>query len=84
VLKKSAMAVAVRKSDNIVSISYFDFLKIHCLSFLWGLWILLKELFRKVLRQSTKSETKDHRRKQPECLRGDFGQHLYVKLKVSH
>lgn len=77
------MAVAVNKTDNIVSISYFDFLKIHCLSFLWGLWILLKELFRKVLRQSTASDLKDQRRKQPECLREDFGQHLYVKLQYT-
>lgn len=78
----STMAVAVTRADNIVSISYFDFLKIHCLSFLWGLWILLKEFLRKVLRKSKGSEQTDQRRKPPECLSGDFGQHLYVKLQV--
>ncbi|XP_054271212.1 epoxide hydrolase 4-like [Macrosteles quadrilineatus] len=77
------MAVAVTRADNIVSISYFDFLKIHCLSFLWGLWILLKEFLRKVLRKSKDSEQTDQRRKPPECLSGDFGQHLYVKLQYT-
>lgn len=77
------MAVTVSRTNNIVSISSFETLKIHFLSFLWGLWILFKELLKRVIGKNSNSESNDHRRKPPECLSGDFGQHLYVKLKVS-
>lgn len=77
------MAVSVCTPNNIVSISSFETLKIHVLSFLWGLWTLFKEVLKKVIGKSSNSESNDHRRKPPECLSVHFGQHLYVKLKVS-
>lgn len=78
-----ATEVSSSADPNIVSISHFESLKIHCLSFLWGLWILLKELLKKTLYQSAEADPKEQRRKPPECLFGGFGQHLYVKLQVS-
>uniref|UniRef100_A0A1B6GC61 AB hydrolase-1 domain-containing protein n=1 Tax=Cuerna arida TaxID=1464854 RepID=A0A1B6GC61_9HEMI len=75
------MSSKIINCNNIVSISTFETIKIHCLSFLWGLWILWKELIKKALRQSSSCESSDLRRKPPECLSEHFGQHLYVKLQ---
>lgn len=68
---------------NLVSISCLECLKIHCYSFLWGLWILSKEIFKLFFLQTSVTKTTEERRKPPECLLGSFGQHSYMKLQVS-
>lgn len=78
------MAVVVNSSgtinSGIVSISYPDSLKIHVLSFFWGLWNLVKKLMRSALYNPDAQLKRDS---PPTCLVDtSLGQHSYVKLKV--
>lgn len=84
------MAVIVKSNSNnnnnvnnnthgIVSISYQDFLKIHVLSFLWGLWCLLKKVMRSAWYNKDIQLKRDS---PPSCLvDSSLGRHSYVKLK---
>lgn len=66
---------------KIVTISFLEFLKIHIFSFIWGLWSVVKQIFWRLYCQK---KAKDERESAPTCLVDNtFGQHLYVKLKVS-
>lgn len=79
------MAVIVKSSGNnngseIVSISYPDSIKIHVLSFLWGLWCLFKKIMRSAWYNSDVQLKRDC---PPACLvDSSLGRHSYVKLKV--
>lgn len=73
--------MAINVHDNIVAISYLDCIKIHCLSFLWGLWTLLKQVIIRVLYKK-KSDFRIRSGRPPPCLMDtSFGQHSYIKLK---
>lgn len=74
--------MAITAHANIVAISYLDCVKIHCLSFLWGLWTLFKQVIIRVLYKK-KSDFRTRSGRPPVCLMDtSFGLHLYVKLKV--
>lgn len=76
------MAVA-EYSKAIISISLLDYLKIHYLSFLWGLWSLLKRFIKNIFFHSKGCDLLCDRGKPPACLVDtSLGQHSYVKLKV--
>lgn len=74
--------MAITVHDNIVAISYLDSIKIHCLSFLWGLWTLFKQVIIRVLYKKKSDFRLRSGRPPPFLMDTSFGQHLYVKLKV--
>ncbi|RZF34868.1 hypothetical protein LSTR_LSTR012865 [Laodelphax striatellus] len=72
------MAVKI-ENNNIVTISSTDALKIHILSFLWGVWSILRKFMREVLYNANPQLKRDN---PPTCLVDTtLGQHSYVKLK---
>uniref|UniRef100_A0A1B6CNS7 AB hydrolase-1 domain-containing protein n=1 Tax=Clastoptera arizonana TaxID=38151 RepID=A0A1B6CNS7_9HEMI len=68
--------------QNIVSVPLLEILKIHYLSFLWGLWCFFKLFIKKMCFFSKNSDQISDRGKPPICLVDTtLGQHSYVKLK---
>ncbi|KAF7268152.1 hypothetical protein GWI33_018617 [Rhynchophorus ferrugineus] len=79
--RQSQSGTAMAKSACIQSISVWGQIRIHVLSFLFGLWVLSKRLARWLWRPNGFSSLTPRDTPPPCLVDSNLGQHKYVKLK---